>query len=373
MPCQRIPMSDSSSRTSRRARRRAQRGQLPAAAPGTGEYQGEPRMPEISITVFDFCPESVREQEVATGAECVAFEGGDSPVWVRVTGLHETTRIRSLLEAYHIHPLVQDDILNPHQGPKVDDFGDYLFVTAKLLSIRPDNSTEPYDVQHFSLILTKRVLLSFQEGPSAVFDPVLQRLRQGKGRLRQQGPDYLAWALLDALLDHYLLALDLMEEEVARLDELLTLPDAVVDLREIHQLRARTNFLYRTIRPIREVAVGLQHHEGELTTESLTPFLRDLYDHAWRAIETADHIREAVTSIREYHHAVLSQRMNEIMKVLAAISTIFLPLTFIAGVYGMNFEFMPELKHPLGYPIVWIIFVLLGIGMLLYFRRRRWL
>jgi magnesium transporter len=355
----------------RRRRNRAPR--QPAATPGSGSYLGEPRVSGVSITVLDFGQTELREKEVADGAQCLAFEGRDSPTWVRVTGLHETSRIHSLLEAYHIHPLVQDDILSTTQGPKVEDFGDYLFITVKLLTQRPEPAGERFDLQHFSLILTKRVLLTFQEGPSPVFDPVLLRLRQGKGRLRQQGPDYLAWAMLDAVLDNYLLALDDMEEEVARLDETLTLPGAEVDLQEIHQLRAYTNFLYRTIRPMREVAVGLQHHEGGLTSESLAPFLRDLYDHAWRAIETADHLREAVTNIREYHHAVLSQRMNEIMKVLAAISTIFLPLTFIAGIYGMNFKFMPELEQPWAYPAVWLVFILLGLGMLYYFRRRHWL
>ncbi len=345
----------------------------PAAQPGTGPHVGERLVPEVQISVFDYGQHELREQEVASGAECVAFEGRDSPVWVRVTGLHETERIRSLLEAYHIHPLVQDDILNTTHGPKLEDFGDYLFITAKLLTLRPEPGGDRFDLQHFSLILTRRALLSFQEAPSAVFDPVVARLRHGKGRLRQQGPDHLAWALLDALLDHYLLALDDLEEEVARLDESLTLPGAEVDLQEIYQLRAHTNFIYRTIRPIREVAVGLQHHEGDLTSGSLAPFLRDLYDHAWRAIETADHLREAVTSIREYHHAVLSQRMNEIMKVLASISTIFLPLTFIAGVYGMNFTHMPERDHPWGYPLVWVVFIGLGLGMYTYFRHRRWL
>lgn len=354
----------------RRFKRRDSRP--PAAVPGTGEYVGERRVSDVTITVFDYGEHEIREREVQDGAQCVAFEGSDSPAWIRVTGLHDTARIRSLLEAYHIHPLVQDDILNTNQGPKVEDFDGYLFVTVKLMAPGAEGA-EKFDVQHFSLILTKRVLISFQEGPSAIFDPVLLRLRQGKGRLRQQGPDYLAWALLDAVLDHYLVALDDLEEEVARLDEALTLPDAEVDLHEIHQLRANTNFIYRTIRPMREVAVGLQHHEGELTSESLTPFLRDLYDHTWRAIETADHLREAVTSIREYHHAVLSQKMNEIMKVLAAISTIFLPLSFVAGVYGMNFEFMPELKKPWAYPTVWVVFLALGFGMLYYFRRRRWL
>ena len=361
-----------SSHKSRRHRHRRD-SRPPASVPGTGAFVGDRRVPEVSISVLDYGQHEVREQDVLDGPQCLAFEGADSPTWIRTIGLHDAARIRSVLDAYHIHPLVQDDILNSNQGPKVEDFGDYLFITAKILTCRTSPGEDRFDVQHFCLILTKRVLLSFQEAPSPIFDPVLLRLRQGKGRLRLQGPDYLAWALLDALLDHYLVALDDLEEEVARLDEALTLPDSRVDLPEIHQLRAHTNFIYRLLRPLREVAVGLQHHEGGLTTPALTPFLRDLYDHAWRAIETADHLREAVTSIREYHQAILSQRLNEVMKVLAAISTIFLPLTFIAGVYGMNFEHMPELQAHWAYPAVWILFISLGLGMLYYFRHRRWL
>ena len=360
-------------RTRRPRRSSPRHPSAPAQTPGTALFSGEQRIPKVLIDVFDYGTDSLRERTVEDGAQCVRFEGSDSPAWVRVTGLHETDRIRGLLEAYHIHPLVQDDILNTQQGPKVEDFGDYLFITVNLLTVHSGTDDDRFEVQHFSLILTPQVLLSFQEAPAPVFDPVLVRLRQGKGRLRQQGPDYLAWALLDALLDHYLVALNELEESVALLDEALTLPQANVDLAEIHRIRAQTNFIYRTIRPIREVTVALQHTESNLVSESLAPFLRDLYDHSWRAIETADHLREAVTSIREYHQAVLSQRMNEIMKVLAAISTIFLPLTFIAGVYGMNFEHMPELPEKWGYPAVWVVFLVLGFGMYYYFRRRRWL
>lgn len=367
-----VPSSDPKPERSRYRRRRRDT-RPPAQTPGMGTHVGEQRVDQVSITVFDYAPHEIREREVMDGAQCVAFEDGDSPAWIRVTGLHEAERIKGLLEAYHIHPLVRDDILNTNQGPKVEDFNDYLFITAKLLTRLPETSAERFDVQHFSLILTKRVLISFQEAPSDVFDPVVQRLRQGRGRLRQQGPDYLVWALLDVLLDHYLLALDDLEEDVSRLDEFLTLPESQVDPAQIHRLRAQTNFVYRTLRPMREVALSLQHHEGHLTSRDLTPFLRDLYDHAWRAIETADHLRESVTSIREYHQAVLSQRMNEIMKVLAAISTVFLPLSFVAGIYGMNFEVMPELRHPWGYAAVWGVFLTVGAGMLLFFRRRRWL
>lgn len=357
----------------RRRKRHRNDPRPPAQMPGEGGHVGERRMPEIEIKVFDYSSHGVRESSVADGTQCVAFENRDSPAWVRVTGLHDTTRIHGLLEAYHIHPLVRDDILNTNQSAKVEDFGDYLFITVKLLTLREANSPEPLDVQHMSLILTSRVLLTFQEAPTPAFDPVVNRLRQGKGMLRSMGPDYLAWAILDALLDHCLLVLDELDAEVTSLDEQLALPETSVDLRQIHQIRARTNFVYRTVRPTREVVVALQHSESDLLSDSLTPFLRDLYDHTWHAIETAEHLREEVTGIREYHQAVLSQRMNEIMKVLAAISTIFLPLSFVAGVYGMNFDYMPELHKAWAYPAVWVIFVLIGAGMLWYFRRRRWL
>ncbi|RYD28403.1 MAG: magnesium/cobalt transporter CorA [Verrucomicrobiaceae bacterium] len=368
-----LPASGKTPGARSRMRRHHRDHRPPAQTPGEGGHVGEQRMPEIEIRVFDYTQDDLRERDVADGAQCLAFEGSDSPAWIRVTGLHDTSRIHGLLETYHIHPLVQDDVLNTNQSPKVEDFGDYLFITVKLLALRGDDPENRIDLQHIAIILTPRVLITFQEAPSAVFDPVVNRLRQGKGLLRRQGPDYLAWALLDALLDHYLVVLDGLEEDVSRLDEALTLTNAPVDLHQIHHLRVRTTFIYRTIRPIREVAVALQHTESELLSEKLTPFLRDLYDHAWHAIESAEHLREAVSGIREYHQAVLSQRMNEIMKVLAAISTIFLPLSFLAGVYGMNFEHMPELKVPWAYPAVWCVFLTVGLGMYWYFRRRRWL
>ena len=344
----------------------------PAMSPGSLVHVGEQRVQEVTFRVTDYTADAVRELQSGTVADCVEFEGKDSPAWIMVTGLHDVEKIGELLEAYGIHPLVQDDILNTNQPPKMEDFGNYLFVTAKQLTLTADDCAEPFDLQHFSLILTDRVLITFHEAPSAVFAPVHQRLRDGKGRLRSRGPDYLMWALLDAILDHYLAALAQVEEKVARQDEALTQPDTVVTLADIHTLRAATHFLYRTVRPMRELIVTLQHTESDLLTPSLTPFLRDLYDHSWHAIETADRLRESVTAMREYHQAILAQRMNEVMKVLTALSTIFLPLTFVAGVYGMNLK-MPEYDWPWGYAFVWLIFLAIGGLTVWFFRRRRWL
>lgn len=342
-------------------------------SPGSLVHVGEQRVKDVTFRVTDYTADSVREMQSGTVPDCVEFEGKDSPAWIMVTGLHDVAKIGELLEAYGIHPLVQDDILNTNQPPKMEDFGNYLYITAKQLTLTAGDCAEPFDLQHFSLILTDRVVLTFHEAPSEVFAPVLQRLRDGKGKLRSRGPDYLTWALLDAILDHYLAALAQMDEKVAGQDEALTQPDTTVSLSDIHALRTATHFLYRTVRPMRELIVTLQHTESDLLTRALTPFLRDLYDHSWHAIETADRLRESVTAMREYHQAILAQRMSEVMKVLTALSTIFLPLTFVAGVYGMNFEYQPEYDWPWGYAFAWLIFLTIGGLTLWFFRRRKWL
>jgi magnesium transporter len=352
-------------------RRRHRDPRPPAQAPGELTYVGERRVSEVTFRVMDYSTEDLRELDAQHVAQCVAFEGQDSPTWIMVTGLHDTEKIGELLSAYDIHPLIQQDILNTQHQPKVDDFGNYLFITVRLIDAQAGAGN--LEMQQFSMLLTSRVLISFHEAPSRIFDPVLARLRDGKGRLRAGGVDYLAWALLDAIMDHYLIALDSLEDEIAILDEQLALKENTVSMVEIHQLRAKTSEIYRAIRPMREVAVALQRSETELISPHLQPFLRDLYDHSWHAIDTADHLREAVTAIREFYQANLAQRMNEVMKVLTGISTIFLPLSFLAGVYGMNFEVMPELRNPWGYPIIWGVFILAALSMLWYFRRRKWL
>ncbi len=343
----------------------------PALAPGTLVHVGERRVDHVTFRVIDYSTATIREVDSRHVAECVEFEGRDSPTWIMVIGLHETDKIGELLRAYDIHPLIQDDIVNTQHQPKAEDFGDYIYVAARQIIQTGDEAR--FDVQQFSMILTNRVLISFHEAPSNIFDPVIARLRDGKGRLRAAGADYLAWALLDALLDNYISALDQLGDEVAEVDAQLTDPCNNVAMGTIHSLRAQTNYLFRAIRPMREVAISLQRSESPLLSSALQPFLRDLYDHAWHAIETADHLREAVTAIREFYQATLAQRMNEVMKVLTLISTVFLPLTFLAGVYGMNFDFMPELHSPWGYPVVWAAFLFITLGMLWFFRRKKWL
>jgi magnesium transporter len=343
----------------------------PAQAPDSLVHVGQRRMDQPTIQVYDYGAESFAEFSPGTPAECRSLEKEDSPTWIRVTGLHEPEMVRQLLEHYGIHPLVHQDVLNTNHQPKLDEYPDYLFLTARLVTLGAESAP---DEQHFSLVLTARVVITFQEAPSPIFDPVVARLRDGKGRFRTQGPDYLTWALLDAIVDNYLLVLNQLEDRVATLEEALmdeNKPNP--NMQDFYNLRMCSLQHYRSLRPMREVVSQLLRLDSGLIAEGLNPFFRDLHDHTWHAIENADHLRESITALREFYQSTLAQKMNEVMKVLAAISTLFLPLTFIAGVYGMNFRNQPELNWKYGYQAVWSLFIGLGVLMWWYFKRKKWL
>jgi magnesium transporter len=218
------------------------------------------------------------------------------------------------------------------------------------------------------------LVLTFCETPTAVFDPVIDRIRTNVGgRIRRLGADYLAWAILDAIVDNYLSVIDHLDDAVVAIDEKLQLDDRSAHVGEIYALKREINRVFRTIRPIREIAISLLRENETLLTPASRPYYVDLNDHAIQAIETTEYLREGSNSLREFYLSSASNRMNEVMKVLTCFSTIFLPLTFIAGIYGMNFEHMPELQHRWAYPAIWIIFLLCAAGMFWLFRRMRWL
>jgi magnesium transporter len=330
---------------------------------------GERRVQTPSIQLIDYSAEAFDIYDSVTPEQCLALEKNDSPAWIRVTGLHEPKLVRDVLDHYGIHPLIHQDVLNTTHPPKLDDCAGYLFLTMRIM---PADLAEVD--QHFCMVLTDRVLITFQEAPTEVFEPVISRLREGRGRLRKLGPDYLCWCLLDAVVDHYLRTLDNIEDEVARLEDALMAPQQPdPNMQDFYSLRVRSQSVNRTLRPLREMISRLLRLDSRLIDSAVSPYLHDLYDHAWHASETADHLRESITALREYYQSTLSQRLNEVMRVLAAISTIFLPLTFIAGVYGMNFDVQPELHWKYGYFLVWGLFIAISVIMLWYFRKRRWL
>ncbi len=293
--------------------------------------------------------------------------------WLHLTGLHEPERFLELGERFGISTMLLEDILNTTGRPKIEKRDDEIFVISRLVTVDP--VTRQIDIQQFSLLLLpNNVLISFLEGPTNIFDPVLERIRTGGGgRIRRFGADYLAWALLDAVVDNYLHVIDRLDEAIMELDERLQENATSVKMAELYSLKRDIGELFRAIRPIREITSSLARPTSQLIEKRTRPFFADLNDHALQVIESTEDLSDRSTSLRDFFHTAASLRMNEVMKVLTSFSAIFLPLTFIAGIYGMNFKHMPELNVPWAYPAIWGVFTLCAIGMIWFFRGRRWL
>lgn len=344
-----------------------------ALPPGSMVHHGAQRSENFTLhhTLYDennFWSEQI--DAVPDAAPCVEPK---TVAWLHLTGLHETERFSELGERFGISPLLLEDILNTTGRPKIEKRDDEIFVISRLVTVDP--ATREIDIQQFSLVvLPNNVLISFLEGPTKIFDPVLERVRTGGGgRIRRFGADYLAWALLDAVVDNYLHVIDRLDEAIVELDERLQVNATSVSVADLYGLKRDIGELFRAIRPIREITSSLVRPTSQLIEKRTRPFFADLNDHALQVIESTEDLNDRSTSLRDFFHTAASLRMNEVMKVLTSFSTIFLPLTFIAGIYGMNFKHMPELDVPWAYPAIWGVFGLCAIGMTWFFRGRRWL
>ncbi len=291
--------------------------------------------------------------------------------WININGLADLDAFKRLCRFFKIDSLTVEDLLNTHHRPKVEDFGHYLIVITKMLTRHPDLSIE---YEQVSFILTGTTIISIQETPGDCFDPVRNRLKTETSKLRKFGGAYLLYALMDVIVDSYF---DILEHIGADLEKLeahsLTVHQAASFMAELQEVKTTLNRMRRILWPVRETVSALLHSDSDLLDEGLTPYLRDLSENIVQVLEALESFRETASGIQEVHLSSLSNRMNEVMKVLTIISTLFIPLTFIVGVYGMNFKFMPELASKWGYPAVWTLMLLLVAGMLLYFKRRKWL
>ena len=326
-------------------------------------------MEEPIFRIIDYTEADLVEKTSASLDECLSLDHSDTPTWLQVCGLHDTTAIGKILSDYGIHPLVQDDVLNTNHRLKVEDFGDYVFIALKELVATNDH----IELRHLSLILGRQVVITFQEAPSELFAPIEQRLLSGKGYLRKRGSDYLVWAILDAVTDHFRATLDALVKEVEWLEDEVQEKDSDEIGDRLHATKRQIDHLHRVVRPLREIATAMRRIKSNLVDPSTDIFWSDLQDHTTHANESIDVLRDTIISLRELHLSVLSQRMNEVMKVLTSFATIFLPLTFLAGVYGMNFKHMPELSWKWAYHTMWVLFGVLGGLMFAYFRKRKWL
>jgi magnesium transporter len=350
-------------------RRRSHKAGLP---PGSLIHIGEEKLEKAEVTLTTYDEHNYQERVGVEVAECHpdrVIQGGVK--WVNVIGLHDIGVLETLGQAYGLHVLTMEDILNTDQRPKLEAFDDYIFVVLKML--QPERGRELIEGEQISMVLGRDFLLTFQEREGDVFGVVRQRLREAKGKIRKHGADYLAYALIDATVDHYFLVLEDVEGTIENLEtDLFRELDSDV-FRAIRLTKRDLIYLRRSVWPLREVIGGLQKEESGLMRDSTQIYLRDVYDHTIQVIDTIESLRDLLSGILELYLSSLSNRMNNIMKVLTLIATIFIPLSFIAGVYGMNFEYMPELKWRWGYPVVWGIMLGLGLLMLTYFKKKKWI
>jgi magnesium transporter len=339
--------------------------------PGTLVPVGEMKDAKVRIKVIDYDETRFEEKEVAAAEECLVFKDKPTVTWINIDGIHRVEIIEQIGKHFGVHPLVMEDIVNTGQRPKMEDFGDYIFAVLKMLCHEKDS--DQVRAEQVSLILGSNFVISFQEVEGDVFNPIRDRVRKAKGRIRRMGADYLAYALIDAVVDNYFMILERFGDKIEGMEEELIANPTPQTLQTLHSLKRDLIFLRKSVWPLRELLSGLERSESPLIADTMGIYLRDVYDHTIQIMDTVESFRDMVSGMLDTYLSSISNRMNEVMKVLTIIATIFIPVTFIAGIYGMNFKYMPELEWLYSYFITLTVMGAVGVGMIVYFRRKRWL
>ena len=354
-----------------RPRKRYQR---PGTPPGTLNPPDIARVPKVRVTILDYDADSLEERKVESIAECLPYRNKSSITWIDVNGLQDLDLIRQLGAQFGLHPLSLEDVLNTGQRPKFEDFEEYGFVIMKELRL-----ADSIEAEQISLFFGKGWVITLQEAPGDPFEPIRERIRKGKGRIRRSGADYLAYALLDALVDSAFPILEKLGDRIENLERDVVGRPTRKTLGEIHSVRRELLYLRRTAWPQRELIHALNRDESPLITHETRVYLRDCYDHTVQILDLVETYREVAAGMLDVYLSSNSNRLNEVMKVLTVIATIFIPLTFITSLYGMNFNTqlsrwnMPELNWRFGYPMVLGVMAAVVAGMFVYFRRKKWL
>jgi magnesium transporter len=321
--------------------------------------------------VINYDSTNFQERPVNTIEEAFSFKDEASVTWLNIDGVHKPEIIEQVGTHFGLHPLVLEDIANTGQRPKMEDFDDYIYVVLKML--RFDAKENETKAEQVSIILGRDFVISFQEREGDVFNTVRERLRNNKGRIRKMGADYLTYALIDAIVDHYFVILENLGETIEDIEDKLVTNPSRETLRTIHDLKREMIFLRKSVWPLREVISRLERSESALINKSTCVYLRDVYDHTIQVMDAVETFRDMLSGMLDIYLSSVSNRMNEVMKVLTVIATIFIPLTFLAGIYGMNFRYMPELEQAWSYPVVLTVMFIIAIMMVFYFRRKKWI
>ncbi len=350
-------------------KKRSKKAGLP---PGTLIHIGEKKTEKVKITIIEYDEMHFREQEAKTIEECFPFKDKNRPTvaWINIDGIHQSEILGKLGEGFGLHPLIVEDILNTDQRPKIEEFEGYNYIVLKTLQFHGNDGE--IITEQVSLILGPNFVISFQEKEVDIFHAIMESLRTNKGRIRKMGADYLAYCLLDAIVDNYFTIMETLGEKIESLEnELVSNPNPQM-AHTIYNLKRNMILLRRSVWPLREVISRLERGESVLIKESTRIYLKDVYDHTIHIIDTLETFREMATEMLEIYLSSISNRLNTVIKVLTLIATIFMPLTLITGIYGMNFKYMPELGWRWGYPMVLFIMAGIGIAMVYYFKRKKW-
>jgi magnesium transporter len=339
--------------------------------PGTLVHVGERLESDTRITVIDYTREQTTVQLAHTIGDITRYRDADSVTWVNVEGLVNVGLIEAIGREFDIHPLVLEDILNTQQRPKFEQYDDYLFLVFKVIYQADDGVSINYE--QASILILDDFIFTFKEKQDAFFDPIVARLRNLRGRFRTHGADYLAYTLLDTVVDHYLALQDYLDEIVETIEEDLLDSPGTGTLAAIQRIRRELIFIRRSVSPLRELLNGMLRSDSVLIGDDTLIYFRDVQDHVLRVTDALDTYRDIMTGLLDIYNSTISNRMNEIMKVLTVFASIFIPLTFLTGVYGMNFHYMPELAWTWSYPLLWAAFLLIAVLLLVYFWRKRWL
>jgi len=321
------------------------------------------------IHIIDYSAEILEELDVSAIEDCIPFRDKPSVTWIDIDSLENADLIDRVGTLFNIHPLIIEDIKKPGHRPKMEEFDSYSYFVLRMFSLQNNKIS----IEQVSIIMGKSYIITFQEKPGDVFDPIRERIRAGKYRINSLHSDFLAYSLIDSIVDNYYIILETLGEQVESLEDILLVNPGKSALHKIHFLKRKILSLRRSVWPLRELLTNFERSESALIEKPTHEYIRDIYDHVIQIIDTIETYRDSLSSMLDIYLSSLSNRTNEIMRVLTVISTIFIPLTFITGLYGMNFKYMPELSWKAGYPIVLLVMAFVVIGLIIFFKKKKWL
>ncbi|MCM2271913.1 MAG: magnesium/cobalt transporter CorA [candidate division Zixibacteria bacterium] len=338
--------------------------------PGAMVFSGPERTHPVRISILHYADSRVDESKNVAVEEALMPFDRPGVTWIDLNGIHDTTLVETIGKHFSLHPLVLEDLVTTGQRPKLEDYGDYLFLTIKRISLTAPHKT--LGIEELSIIVGRNYVLTFQETEEDSFTAVKDRLRKGTDRFLKSGTDYLAYALVDMVVDNYFAVLEELGEQFEQVQNQVLASPTPMTLRTVYRLKNDLIMMRRSIWPLRDVIIGMQRNESPLITHATALYLRDVQDHTVQIMDTIETLRDMLAGTLDIYMSSVSNRMNQVMKILTMIATIFIPLTFVVGIYGMNFDFMPELHWQYGYPLIMGVMFLVVVVMLWWFRRNKW-